>query len=535
MTRAEARDALRSLRGARRAHVVEDVHFVDTLYKGYVTAIMVFLAALGIAKVLGDSKLTGTALHDAQTYGTAWVGLLIAAVFALALRSGARGGPLAPEPADVAHVLLAPVPRRSVMTGMAARQLRGVVLIGVSTGTAIGLAVGPRMGGSYAAWILSCIAAGIATALGAWGLAAVASGRRWSLLVATGLGVVLIAWSIFDIATHLTTSPGSAVAAIGFLPAHRSAAAAVGVVGVLAVVLIAFTGLGGVALESAQRRAALVGQLRFAATVQDMRAILVLQRQLAAVPLRSTPYLRLRAPRPGAMRRVGWHRSWRSILRFPPSRVLRHVALALLIGASCVAIVHGTAALVFVAGVLAWLLGNDVIEPFAQELDHPDIGRGVPQVRGRLLFHLLWAPAVYLAGLGVLGIITAVVLRPGSGTLEIALAITPLAVGCALTAAALTVMLGSVATSRLQSVGLPELQGLLLIARQGGPPLLATLGMAPIAVATALTRFVDTHHTKAAANMRGSIPGITLATAAFAAMGIAAVLYYVASRKDTVE
>lgn len=532
LTRPEAKRSIHDLRSARRERRVEEVHFVDVMYKAYITAILVFLAALGIAKVLGDTPLTGSALHDAETFGPQWTGLVISVVLALALRSGARGGPLAPEAPDVTHLLLAPVPRSVVMSGLAVRQLRGVLFTGLAAGTAIGLAVGPRLGGSYPGWIFSCIAAGITTAVAAWALAAIASGRRFPLLLCSAIGVVLIAWSIVDVVTHHNTSPGSAIALIAFLPVHGSPGAMIGVVLVLAAAVLAFLFLGGVALEAAQRRAALVGQLRFAATVQDMRAILVLQRQLAAVPLRRNPYLHLRAPAPGSRRRIEWRRGWRSILRFPPSRVLRHVALAIVIGVTMIGVVNGTLALVFVAGVGAWLLGNDVVEAFAQELDHPDIGAGIPRRRGELILQLLTAPTAYLVVLSVFSIGAACAFRPQVETLEFGAAIMPLAVGGAIGGAALTVLLGSVVTSKVQAIGMPELQGMLLVARQGGPPLLATLAFAPIAVATGLTRVANTRHTKAAHDLHAAIPGITGITVAVTVVAIAGVVYFVRSRKD---
>ena len=50
--------------------------------------------------------------------------------------------------------------------------------------------------------------------------------------------------------------------------------------------------VAGSSLEAAERRTELVGQLRFAVTLQDLRTVLVLRRQLAQERPRSRPWIR---------------------------------------------------------------------------------------------------------------------------------------------------------------------------------------------------------------------------------------------------
>ena len=57
------------------------------------------------------------------------------------------------------------------------------------------------------------------------------------------------------------------------------------------------------ALEALARRSALVAQLRFAVTMQDLRTVVLLRRQLNQEQARRHPWLRLRPARSGSQRR----------------------------------------------------------------------------------------------------------------------------------------------------------------------------------------------------------------------------------------
>ena len=60
---------------------------------------------------------------------------------------------------------------------------------------------------------------------------------------------------------------------------------------VAALLVVGFLGLAGLSLEAAERRTSLVGQLKFAVTLQDLRTVLVLRRQLAMELPRSRPWI----------------------------------------------------------------------------------------------------------------------------------------------------------------------------------------------------------------------------------------------------
>ncbi len=94
-----------------------------------------------------------------------------------------------------------------------------------------------------------------------------------------------------------------------------------------ALVAVGLTGVAGVSLEEAERRTSLVGQLRFAVTLQDLRTVLVLRRQLALDLPRSRPWVPLlRAA--GQARFPVWQRGWRGVLRWPAARLVRLAAAA---------------------------------------------------------------------------------------------------------------------------------------------------------------------------------------------------------------
>src|SRR5207245_1952185 len=93
-------------------------------------------------------------------------------------------------------------------------------------------------------------------------------------------GATVVAWSIFDLAGRHETSPLTGLGRLALLPTLSLSplvAAGIVVAGVAA-----FAGMSvvpGLSVEAAERRTKLVGELRFAATLRDVRTVLVLQRQ----------------------------------------------------------------------------------------------------------------------------------------------------------------------------------------------------------------------------------------------------------------
>jgi hypothetical protein len=250
------------------------------------------------------------------------------------------------------------------------------------------------------------------------------------------------------------------------------------VIAVVAAVAVTGAGLrlaGGLSLESAVRRAGLVSALRFAATIQDLRVVILLHRQLAHEHARSRPWLHLRSRAP--VGRACWRRDWQGVLRWPAARVGRVAALGIVAGLAAAFAARGTTPLLVVAGLAAYVVGLDAVEGLAQEIDHPERALGFPEERGALYVRHL-AAAGMVAGLaGVLGWLAAVVVDPGYA-----------AVG--------GVTLVAVATLTVASAGLavflaaPEITAAITVfhpgfgmARQIVPPLLVVAGFLPVLVA----------------------------------------------------
>ena len=106
MTTDPGRRALRDLRRVRRRRYLDPQIWIDTLYRVYLIAIFGAVAVALISGALGDAQADRDAVREITDSGPALLGMLAALGVAGGLRSGARGGPLAIEAADVLHVLL---------------------------------------------------------------------------------------------------------------------------------------------------------------------------------------------------------------------------------------------------------------------------------------------------------------------------------------------------------------------------------------------------------------------------------------------
>jgi hypothetical protein len=267
------------------------------------------------------------------------------------------------------------------------------------------------------------------------------------------------------------------------------------VIAAIAVVVLTAAGVatvGGASIEAAERRARLVGELRFAATLQDVRTVIVLHRQLALQLPRSRPWFRVGGHREGRVSGVHacWTRDWQGIARWPGNRLLRQAALGLVAGAALAAAWNGTPALVIVAGIALFLAGLDATEGIAQETDHPLIAAAFTLQWGRLLVRHLVAPAVLLLLTEVVGFAVVAALSGSSLALEVtALILIPAALGATAGAAA-AVVLGTPSANLLamgSQMGFPEISTILVLLRQIFPPALAIVAVAPVAVAQGAT------------------------------------------------
>src|SRR6185312_13735540 len=147
------------------------------------------------------------------------------------------------------------------------------------------------------------------------------------------------------------------------------------------------------ALEAAQRRAQLVAEMRFSASVQDLRTVILLRRQLASEHPRRKPWLRLR----GGYANPIWRRDWQSYLRWPVVRIARVVLLAVAAGGLAVGGFDLTPVLFALPGPLLLVAALDLIEPLAQESDHPTRRLLLPFTASELIRLHLYAAFVTMA------------------------------------------------------------------------------------------------------------------------------------------
>jgi hypothetical protein len=273
-------------------------------------------------------------------------------------------------------------------------------------------------------------------------------------------------------------APASAAGLIAVWPIEFHSLGIVPIVVAAALVAIGLAGIAHVSLEKAERRTALVGQLRFAVTLQDLRTVMVLRRQLAADLPRSRPWIRaVRAP--GRARFPTWQRGWRGVLRWPVPRLVRLLALAGIAGMSLRGVWNGTTPLLVPAGLALWVAALDAIEPLAQETDHPGLRDGYPLAEGELMVRHLPVPAVVMV---VVTGIAAVVASVGDRAVDasvLAIGAVPLAAASVL-GAAVSVLMGVPKEVDELLIASPEIAGAKTVLRTVFPPLVACLGVLPV-------------------------------------------------------
>ena len=452
---ASSLQALRDLRSARRRHYAAQVDWIEAGYRLYLGVIFGGWALALISGALADVRVDGHALEQIHQRGAAALGLLVAVAVAAGLRSGGRGGPLVLEAPDVQHVLLAPVDRGAALRGLAVRRLRTAGFLGLVLGLIAGIFAFRRLPGRPAEWLLCGGVFGGAVAVSALASALIASGRRLHRVVIWVLAALIVGWSVADFVGQRVTSPASMLGALALWPLHRANESfvlpAAGLLVVTVAAVLGLTGLAGTSLEAARRRAGLAAQLRFAVTTQDLRAIILLRRQLASEIPRRRPWLAL-APPDGARRRrwrrlapsdgprnAIWQRDWQSFLRWPLVRVLRVGALGALAGLSLLAVWRGTTPLVLVAAFALMVAAFDAVEPIGQEVDHPTLLALLPVGAGQVIRQHLRAPTTVMAGVGLIATATAIVAGAPAGLIGVILVMTVPTALLSLSCAALSV------------------------------------------------------------------------------------------------
>ncbi len=475
---ADLEGTLRDWRRFRRQKRTADIHWIDALYQAYTTAIVGLVIVVFASGAVGDNPLSASQTAGLLAHGPGWLGGLAAFAIALGLRSGSRGGPLALERTEVRHVLLAPVDRTTALRAPAVRQLRFLTFVGIVVGAIAGNLATNRLDGGRVAWIATGALAGLVLVALCVGSALLAGGTRLPRGVASLVGVVLIGLVIADGTGVIGFSATSTFGDLVLWPLRVDLAGLVPVVVAGVALLVGMRLLGRLSLEAAERRSTLVGQLRFAATLQDVRTVIVLRRQLAMELPRLRPWVRLAVN--GTGRWPVFVRGLRGLMRWPAARVARLVLLAAVIGLCLRGIWSGTTPLVIVAGMALFIAGLDSVEPLAQEVDHPSRRDATPLEAGEI--HLRHVPVAVLTQLAVAAIALAVAMVPGRAQLPLeagAVAFVPLALG-GLGGALVSVLASAPSVGGNWSLAPPEAQGMRLAFRTVWPPAIAILGVTPV-------------------------------------------------------
>jgi hypothetical protein len=163
-------------------------------------------------------------------------------------------------------------------------------------------------------------------------------------------------------------------------------------------------------------------------------------------------------------------------------RILRVIALCSVAVAAAVGTWRGTSPLIVVSGLALWAAALDVIEPLAQELDHPDRWAGYPVSPGDLLGRHLAASllALVLATCVPIGVVA--VLGDAGKVLGTAGGIVIPACMAAVLGAAASVATAPFDPGALQ-MQMPEAIGTQLIFRVAWPPAIVIVACLPVLAA----------------------------------------------------
>ncbi len=421
--------ALTDLRRTRRARRLGDTEWFDLAYHVYLAGIFGGSAIIIASDYIGDAQLGEAAVADVFAKGPAVLGLL--AVFALVagLRSGTEGGPVSVEAADVIHLLLAPVSRSQVLRRPLLQRMRAVVFGAILAGGVAGLLAAQRLPGTAPAWTLSGAAFGACVGGTFVASAAIAHAARLPGWAPAAVAVPLVGWQAWAI-TASVPGPGDTQGSLALWGFRQRGSDLPGPIAVAVLIAVAVALAGRLRVEHLARRGDLVSQLRFAVTMQDLRTVVLLRRQLREEQPRVRPWLRL-SPKNGSAGTAVVRRSLRGLARIPAARFGRMMVLTAGAGVAAGVAGRGSTAAVIACGILLFIVGLDLIEPLSQEIDHPDRTLALPSAPGWLHERLLIGPAILAVPLALVGAAACSAVVPRAAAAAFTLAIPILWAGMA--------------------------------------------------------------------------------------------------------
>ena len=303
---------LAELRKTRQRRRLGDTDWYDIAYRVYLFALVGLTLVVWVSDAVDGVIGNGIDTDQLLERGPSIIGLLVVAAFALGLRSGADGGPIAIEIADIRHVLLAPISRRSVMLRPIGQRLRAAAFALGLGGAVLGQLIATEVEGSRAAWAAACGAYGAIVGATFVSTAVISHTLRIPRWLATLLATAAlvwqsaVAWGIWnDETTGLArVAPGNLAGRLALWGISQRPVDVIAIALALAMAGAALALGGRLRVEALARRGELVSQLRFAATVQDLRTVVQLRRQLRSENLRTRPWGQRRRPTRPAPDRV---------------------------------------------------------------------------------------------------------------------------------------------------------------------------------------------------------------------------------------
>ena len=521
------------LRKTRQRRRLGDTDWYDIAYRVYLFALVGLTLVVWVSDAIDGAIGDDIDSADLLERGPSIIGIIVVAAFALGLRSGADGGPVAIEVADIRHVLLSPISRRTVMMRPVAQRLRAAAFAIGLGGAVFGQLVATEVEGSRASWAAACGAYGAIVGATFVSTAVIAHAWRIPRWFATALAVCALAWQAAvawriwnDDDSGLTSfAPGNLAGRLALWGISQRPIDIIAIVIAVAMAVLALTLGGRLRVEALARRGELVSQLRFAATVQDLRTVVQLRRQLRSETLRTRPWGQRHrparpapsgaacgrtpttavgestpSPGPASPRRLSpgvvWRRDSRSLRRLPAARFVR-IALLAAIGGLGAALTVSASPLfgLLLLGAL-FFVGLESLEPLSQEIDRPDITDSIPIERGWIYAHHLAASAILLVAVGLIGAGTAFAVDPDLGAMAFAVAV-PMVWAGALGPVVVTVLDAPTAPSPTTLLGTPrdaetsfvppEFAGFSTAIKTLLPVVISAVGTAPVFVA----RFAD--------------------------------------------
>ena len=473
---------VRTLRKRRLGNRLANIDWFEAIYRAYITGLGGGALVLLASGYVRDEELTGLRLADALELGPRVLGLVVVAAVLSGLRSGAAGGPISVESGDVVHLMLAPLPRRMVLMRPALQRVRSLVFMGTVAGAIVGQFAARRLPEAIPPWAAAGAAFGATVALLWGGCALVAHSLRLSRTLASGIGLTLLGWQAFGAARGIP-GPGDSGGRLAFWAVERSPADLVTSAVAVVLVVAGLAGLGRTSLEALQRRSGLISQLRFAATMQDLRTVVLLRRLLGQEHARLKPLIRLR-PRQGGRQlvRATWRRGWHGLMRTPTSRLVRMAILAAGVGAGAAMAFRGTSPAIVLSGFCAFVFGLELLEPLSQELDQPDLHASLPVSPGALALSHLLAPLVAMIPFAVVTAAAAAMVGGGRLLVPFAILSYPMLAG-AMSGSAVSIgktAPNEVGPKNTESFVPPEMAGAVMAARLLRPPLMSVAAVSVV-------------------------------------------------------